>query len=146
MLRCLKLLIALVSGLGQAAEAIYDVGINIVKGLWDGIMSMGQWLSDKVTGFFGGVTDGVRNLLGMHSPSTVYADIGENMGAGVGIGFVRKMATVTRDMLGAIPTTLDVNTNQSNGLTGRTSAGNRSNGMLDGGTIAPIYIYNHRRA
>lgn len=135
-----EIIIALVSGLGQAAEAIYDVGINIVKGLWDGIMSMGQWLSDKVTGFFGGVTDGVRNLLGMHSPSTVYADIGENMGAGVGIGFVRKMATVTRDMLSAIPTTLDVNT-QSNGLTGRTSAGNSSNGMLEGGSAAPIYIY-----
>ncbi len=135
-----EIIIALVSGLGQAAEAIYDVGINIVKGLWDGIMSMGQWLSDKVTGFFGGVTDGVRNLLGMHSPSTVYADIGENMGAGVGIGFVRKMATVTRDMLSAIPTTLDVNT-QSNGLTGRTSAGNSSNGMLDGGSATPIYIY-----
>lgn len=135
-----EIIIALVSGLGQAAEAIYDVGINIVKGLWDGIMSMGQWLSDKVTGFFGGVTDGVRNLLGMHSPSTVYADIGENMGAGVGIGFVRKMATVTRDMLGAIPTTLDVST-QSNGVTGRTSAGNSSNGMLDGGSAAPIYIY-----
>ncbi len=135
-----EIIIALVIGLGQAAEAIYDVGINIVKGLWDGIMSMGQWLSDKVTGFFGGVTDGVRNLLGMHSPSTVYADIGENMGAGVGIGFVRKMATVTRDMLGAIPTTLDVST-QSNGLTGRTSAGNSSNGILDGGSTAPIYIY-----
>ncbi|WP_414151753.1 phage tail protein [Acetobacterium carbinolicum] len=135
-----EIIIALVSGLGQAAEAIYDVGINIVKGLWDGIMSMGQWLSDKVTGFFGGVTDGVRNLLGMHSPSTVYADIGENMGAGVGIGFVRKMATVTRDMLGAIPTTLDVST-QSNGLIGRTSAGNSSTGMLDGGSAAPIYIY-----
>lgn len=135
-----EIIIALVSGLGQAAEAIYDVGINIVKGLWDGIMSMGQWLSDKVTGFFGGVTDGVRNLLGMHSPSTVYADIGENMGAGVGIGFVRKMATVTRDMLGAIPTTLDVST-QSNGLTGRTSSTNRDSGLLDGGSAAPIYIY-----
>lgn len=135
-----EIIIALVSGLGQAAEAIYDVGINIVKGLWDGIMSMGQWLSDKVTGFFGGVTDGVRNLLGMHSPSTVYADIGENMGAGVGIGFVRKMATVTRDMLGAIPTTLDVST-QSNGLTGRTSSTNRDSGLLDGGSATPIYIY-----
>ncbi|OXS26605.1 MAG: phage tail protein [Acetobacterium sp. MES1] len=135
-----EIIIALVSGLGQAAEAIYDVGINIVKGLWDGIMSMGQWLSDKVTGFFGGVTDGVRNLLGMHSPSTVYADIGENMGAGVGIGFVRKMAMVTRDMLGAIPTTLDVST-QSNGLTGRTSSTNRDSGLLDGGSATPIYIY-----
>lgn len=135
-----EIIVALVSGLGQAAEAIYDVGINIVKGLWDGIVSMGQWLSDKVTGFFGGVTDGVRNLLGMHSPSTVYADIGENMGAGVGVGFVRKMATVTRDMLGAIPTTLDVST-QSNGLTGRTSSTNRNSGLLDGGSGAPIYIY-----
>jgi len=62
------------------------------------------------------------------------------MGAGVGIGFVRKMAAVTRDMLGAIPTTLDVST-QSNGLTGRTSIGNSSAGMLDGGSTAPIYIY-----
>lgn len=135
-----QIIMALVMGLGQAAMALHEVGINLVKGLWNGIVSMGQWLSDMVTGFFGGVVDDIRNLLGIHSPSTVFEGIGESMGAGVGIGFVNKMAKVTRDMLSAIPTTLDVST-QSNGLTGRTSAGNSSNGILDGGSAAPIYIY-----
>ena len=40
-----------------------------------------------VVGFFSGIVDSAKNLLGIHSPSTVFAGIGENMGAGIGVGF-----------------------------------------------------------
>ncbi|AWW25945.1 phage tail protein [Acetobacterium sp. KB-1] len=131
-----QIIIALVKGFGQAVEAIYDVGINLVKGLWNGIVSMGQWIKEKVKGFFGGVVDNVKDLLGIHSPSTVFEDIGENMGAGVGIGFVNAMDKVATDMLQAVPTTLDVN--MQTGSSRSTSQAIEATGA---GNVPPIYIY-----
>lgn len=48
---------------------IYDIGINIVRGLWDGILSMGSWIKDKVGGFFSGILDGIGSVFGMNSKS-----------------------------------------------------------------------------
>ena len=68
---------------------------------------MGSWISEKVNGFFSGIVDGAKNLLGIHSPSTVFAGIGENMGAGIGVGFADAMKLVEDDMKKAIPTEFD---------------------------------------
>ncbi len=99
-----EIIAAIVNGLGNAVGSVLEIGINIVKGLWEGIKSMGQWIWDKVTGFFSGIVDGVKGLLGIHSPSTVFEGIGGNMGKGVGVGFLKAMSDVERDMKRAIPT------------------------------------------
>jgi phage-related protein/archaellum component FlaC len=106
-----QIISALVLGLGKAVGAVFEIGKNIVTGLWDGIKSMGSWISDKVSGFFSGIVDGAKDLLGIHSPSTVFAGIGENMGAGIGVGFDQIMNKVTKDMQTAIPTDFNVDTN-----------------------------------
>ena len=106
-----QIISALVLGLGKAVGAVFEIGKNIVTGLWDGIKSMGTWISDKVSGFFSGIIDGAKDLLGIHSPSTVFAGIGENMGAGIGIGFGQIMNKVSRDMQTSIPTDFNVDTN-----------------------------------
>ncbi|OPZ48578.1 MAG: Chromosome partition protein Smc [Bacteroidetes bacterium ADurb.BinA104] len=106
-----QIISALVLGLGKAVGAVFEIGKNIVTGLWDGIKSMGTWISDKVSGFFSGIVDGAKDLLGIHSPSTVFAGIGENMGAGIGIGFGQIMNKVSRDMQTSIPTDFNVDTN-----------------------------------
>lgn len=106
-----QIITALIMGLGQAVVSVTEIGVNIVKGLWEGIKGMGTWLKDKVSDFFGGIVDGVKGLLGIHSPSTVFAGIGENMGAGVGVGFKDAMNEVEMDMEKAIPTSFDVNSN-----------------------------------
>ncbi len=100
---------AIIMGLGKAVGKVGEIGANIVKGLWDGIVGMGKWITDKVSDFFGGIVDGVKGLLGIHSPSTVFAGIGENMGAGVGEGFLNSMSSVEKDMKKAIPTNFDIN-------------------------------------
>ncbi|HPU17917.1 MAG TPA: hypothetical protein PLZ27_04515 [Bacillota bacterium] len=46
-------------------------------------------------------------MLGIQSPSAVFADIGRDMGEGIGIGFEDAMARVGRDMKNAIPTNVD---------------------------------------
>ena len=66
---------------------IVDVGKQIVKGLWEGIEAMGSWIKDKVGGFVGGIVSNVKGVLGIHSPSRVFAGIGENMALGLGEGW-----------------------------------------------------------
>ena len=77
----------LVNGFVEGLPDIIDVGKQIVSGLWEGIKSMGSWLGDKVGGFFGDMVDGVKDFLGIHSPSRVFAGIGENMALGLGEGW-----------------------------------------------------------
>lgn len=108
-----EIIVAIVEGLGNAAGAVLEIGVNIVKGLWEGIKSMGQWIWDKVTGFFSGIVDGVKGLLGIHSPSTVFEGIGGNMGKGVGVGFLNAMSDVERDMKRAIPTDFNISASLS---------------------------------
>lgn len=95
---------AIVVGLGAAVTEVFEIGKNIVSGLWEGIKSMGSWIGEKFKGFFSGLVGGAKNFLGIHSPSTLFAGIGENMGAGVGVGFVDAMRTVEDQMKKAIPT------------------------------------------
>lgn len=102
-----EIITAIVEGLSAAVTSVFDIGKNIVNGLWDGIKSMDNWLGEKVGGFFGGIVDGAKNLLGIHSPSTVFAGIGSNMGQGIGVGFTYAMRGVEDDMKKAIPTKFD---------------------------------------
>lgn len=84
-------------------QKMADIGKNIVSGIWNGIAGMATWLKDKVGGFFGGIVDGIKKALGIHSPSTVFAGIGENMAAGLGKGFGAEMDGVAKQINNAIP-------------------------------------------
>lgn len=86
--------------IGSLIGTIFEFGVNIVKGLWDGIKSMGSWITDKVTGFFSGIVDGVKGLLGIHSPSTVFADIGKNIMEGLNEGLNDKARMVADSLSG----------------------------------------------
>ena len=74
----------------------------MITGFWNGISEMGGWIANKVSDFFGGIVDNVKALLGIHSPSTVFAEIGGNMAAGVGVGFDENMGSTTSEMQSAI--------------------------------------------
>lgn len=77
-----------------------DIGSNIVRGLWDGIKSMITWIKDKISGFVGGIVSNVKGLLGIHSPSKVFAGIGGFMAEGLGEGFSDEFASVKKDIEG----------------------------------------------
>ncbi len=99
---------AILGALAQIPGLVLDVGKNIVEGLWNGISSMASWIGEKVKEFAGGIVDGIKGFLGIHSPSTVFAEIGDNMALGIGKGFADTMASVTKDIEGALPTDLEV--------------------------------------
>ncbi|WP_213997471.1 phage tail protein [Tepidanaerobacter syntrophicus] len=104
-----QIISAIIQGLAKAIPSVADIGKNIVKGLWEGIQSLGNWLKTKISGFFAGIVEGAKKILGIHSPSTVFAGIGKNMGEGIGIGFDKSMNTVVQDMQKAIPAEFEIN-------------------------------------
>jgi phage-related protein len=60
---------------------------NLIQGFWDGISGMADWVKEQFDKFITGLIDGIKSLLGIHSPSTVFADIGENMMLGLTTAF-----------------------------------------------------------
>lgn len=96
----------IVSGIAQAFASLdgelINAGANLLHGLWEGISSAASWLWDKVTGWASSLVDGIKGFFGIHSPSTVFAEIGTNMGEGVGVGFGESMDGVSSDMTAAM--------------------------------------------
>jgi hypothetical protein len=89
---------------------VKDVGLNIVKGIWEGINNAKDWVLDKIKGFGKGVLDGIKGVFGIHSPSTVFRDeVGVYLAKGLGEGFVNEMDSITKDISGSIPTDFEVN-------------------------------------
>lgn len=78
------------------------IGRNIVQGLKDGIAGMWDnikdWFNEKVNGLVGGV----KRILGIHSPSKVFAGIGGFMAEGLGEGFSDEFASVKNDIEGSM--------------------------------------------
>jgi phage-related protein len=62
------------------------IGGDMIKGLWNGINDLGKWVLDKIKGFGDSILSGIKGFFGIHSPSTVFAGIGENLGQGLALG------------------------------------------------------------
>lgn len=113
----LALVDAIISAFLDSLPDIIEVGKDIVRGLWEGVKAMASWIGEKVSGFVGGIVDGVKGMLGIHSPSRVFARIGQNMALGLGQGFEKQMQSVTAGIQDAIPTpTVDTVYNAAAGL------------------------------
>lgn len=93
-----QIIYAIVNGLVSGIPNIMEVGKNMVRGVWEGIKGMGDWLWSCVKGFFGGIIDGVENFLGIASPSKVFAGIGGFMAEGLGEGFDDQFKDVKKDI------------------------------------------------
>ena len=113
----LNMMATIVKTIWESLPDIIEVGKNIVRGLWEGIKAMASWIGEKISGFVGGLVDGVKGVLGIHSPSRVFAGIGQNMALGLGQGFERQMQRVSSGIQDAIPTpTVDTVYNAAAGL------------------------------
>ena len=125
----LKMVDTIVKAFVDSLPDIIEVGRDIVRGVWEGIAALGSWLYDKVSGFFGGIVDGVKGMLGIHSPSRVFAGIGKNMALGLGEGFDKQMQSVSAGIQSAIPTpTVDTVYNAAAGMVNGLAAANTGNG------------------
>lgn len=77
----------IVNAVKELPGKMLDIGKNIVEGIWNGIKGMGGWLWNQVTGFASGIIDGMKEGLGIHSPSTKARDlVGKFIPSGVAVG------------------------------------------------------------
>ena len=174
----MKMVLAIVSGLAknlpQIVRSVLDmtativktfvsslpdivaVGKQIVRGVWDGIKAMGSWIKEKVSGFFSGIVDNVKGVLGIHSPSRVFAGIGENMALGLSDGWGSEYNKIKRNITNGLDfetATIDAKATMSgklhNALTNIGNIGGDINivvqSVLDGKIIGETaYKYNRQ--
>lgn len=93
-----EIITAIIEGFASGASRILDIGKNIVEGVWQGIKNAAKWLKDKVFGFFDDIIGGVKDFLGISSPSKVFAGIGGFMAEGLGEGFDDQFKSVKKDI------------------------------------------------
>lgn len=82
-----------------------DIGINIVKGIWQGIQDTGKWLWGKLTGWIGDVVGWLTGKDGFdeHSPSKVTEGIGKRAVQGLALGFTKNAGLVNKAMESMVP-------------------------------------------
>lgn len=149
----INLIIALASGLPQAIPQVVmaipqiitaiinalmeqdwlQVGIDIVRGLADGLIDGVNIIWDKIKEMASSLLSSIKSALGIHSPSKLFRDkVGIFLAQGVGVGFVDEMDKVTKDMQNALPTSFDTMVNAdissfSNTKNHNTSSSEKSN-------------------
>lgn len=93
-----KLIVALVHAFGSYVSSVAGIGKAIVDGIRQGITEQWQRLKSDVSNLFTGLVSWIKNLLGIHSPSRVFADIGQNMAAGIGDGWLSTIGDINRQI------------------------------------------------
>ena len=67
---------------GHLGDDFKSIGKFIFGGLFEGISSMAGKIKDKVASIAKSIKDTFKSVLGIHSPSTVFAEFGVNTGQG----------------------------------------------------------------
>ncbi len=71
----------------KAWDWFVGIGEDIVNGIWQGIKNIWGSLKSWFSGLWDDLVGGVKDFLGIHSPSRVFAGIGKNMALGLGEGW-----------------------------------------------------------
>lgn len=73
--------------IGSFFSGMFDVGKNIVTGIWNGITGAKDWLLNKIKSFAKSITKGIKEFFGIHSPSSVMRDqVGQWLPKGIAVG------------------------------------------------------------
>lgn len=93
-----RLVETIVRGFLACVKSYWSIGKSIVDGIRKGITEQWQRLKTDVSNLFTGLVDWIKKLLGIHSPSTVFAGIGTNMAKGIGAGWQDTIGDINRQI------------------------------------------------
>lgn len=93
-----RLVETIVRGFLADVKSYWYIGKSIVDGIRQGVTEQWQRLKSDVSNLFTGLVSWIKNLLGIHSPSTVFAGIGTNMAKGIGVGWQDTIGDINRDI------------------------------------------------
>jgi phage-related protein len=125
-----EIITGITNRIGQGFVEMANVGRDLVRGIWDGISGMANWLFNQIGGFANDVISNVKGFFGIASPSKVMAEIGGFLGQGLIKGLrgttsqvqtaAEKMNKLLRDALAAG----DISDGTANSLTNAVKVGN----------------------
>lgn len=98
----LQVIASLISGILQAIPDLIIVAFEIVGGLLNGLNDAWPNLIENIKNLVINFIDSVKNILGIHSPSTVFSDMGKNVAAGFKEGFANAWDAVVSFVSNAI--------------------------------------------
>lgn len=146
-IRMPELIARMVNGLWEGIKDFANVGVNLVQGLWNGISNSFTWIKNKISGWVGDVMSFIKNLFGIHSPSTVMRDeVGKYLAQGMGVGFDKELDSVYNDMQHAIDLETDkMSANvQASGTYQMAMAGTPTFNLLDNTNNTTQLVVNGR--
>lgn len=113
----LEIVKAIPTILSSALSAIANVGLNLVKGLWNGISNAVGWVLDKISGFGQQILGGIKSIFGIHSPSKETAWMGDMLMQGLANGIddnAQKAASAMKSAANRALGAVDVDSLNSN--------------------------------
>lgn len=122
----LEALPTIIENIPQICKAIFDVftafrwldiGSQIVSGLWNGLKSGWTGLISKVQGLAQQLPDIVKKVLGIHSPSRVFSEIGIQTCAGLAQGMTLGNAKVKKAANEVLASVTETATQITDGVT-----------------------------
>lgn len=84
----------IVEGIKNGIEKVKEVGSNIIEGLKDGITGGIDTIKEKASELGESALNGIKDFLGIHSPSTAFAEIGQY----ADIGFINGLKSMLPDI------------------------------------------------
>lgn len=94
-----SLAVSALAALGRGFLGAFQIGRDLITGLWNGISSVYDWIMGKISGFVGSIVGGIKSFFGIKSPSRVMADeIGKMLPPGIAIGFEAQMPNLKKQV------------------------------------------------
>ena len=75
-----------IANIGTLPIQIYPIGVNTVKGFWNGVNNTEGWLKQKIRQFCQSIINCFMTSFQIRSPSRVMAEIGNYITQGLGVG------------------------------------------------------------
>jgi phage-related protein len=81
-----QIIAAIVKGFASGASQMAQIGLNLIKGIWNGIGDAASWLWSKVSGFCSNLMSKIKSFFGIASPSKEMAWVGDMLTQGLAGG------------------------------------------------------------
>lgn len=93
-----KIVKAMAQGIIASVPALATAGRDLIKGLWNGASAMVSWVVEKFRGLGRSILKGIKNALGIHSPSREFAQVGKFSVMGLANGITENLGIVDNAM------------------------------------------------
>lgn len=126
--------------ISDGIPALFEVGMELVKGLIEGMFSINLW--DVIKSVGNGIVNGFKKLFGIKSPSRVMADeIGKNLALGIADGITDNISGVNEALKSGVDTSL-----QMDGIQRKYVTVNQTNNYAQAHSRYELYKSKHDTA